>query len=361
MLEINGFVDNWTRKGRRSGDGTIPVPYCAVNSGRARTQSTTLYPPFATPLTRPITMVSIHHEYFLHIIDAIFDYAEPAALAIMARTCRKWRHRCLSQFYVLHEFCYIDQSPVAAIETRNRFDRVQLLKGNAELALLAGCKVIDIDTFFRPQPLWHADVDTVRFRRGLETDITFEILPLPVRQIVCQNVAFSFEFRQPAVKSLVVHCAEPDASLLSWNHEDVGGEANLTGLSGLERFVLIFEDVLEGVVEYEEEEQDTVSESSSSYTLNPDFGPQVIQLRTTRNLIAAARQQGAIVFLVGTESFSPDAVAALELGSECTLESYENALKSSHPIHRVTLESYRRSLSEQEWAIQTCWDKPIHP
>lgn len=39
----------------------------------------------------------LHHAFFPHIIDLIFEFAPNESLMVMGTACRQWRQRALSQ------------------------------------------------------------------------------------------------------------------------------------------------------------------------------------------------------------------------------------------------------------------------
>ncbi|EJT51432.1 hypothetical protein A1Q1_07404 [Trichosporon asahii var. asahii CBS 2479] len=311
-------------------------------------------------------MVCIDHAYFPHIVDAIFDaIGDPATLAAMAQSCREWRRRCLSLFYAIRGYYILEDDPVPTVVVWDQFDRVLYFEGRSQIVLLSECHMLDFrsDSQINPEPAWFLfKVGVKRYVRHVSIDVEYEAPQVPVQHIACQNDVPAFDFWNPAVKLLTIHCAKPEAKLRCWDrwggcHE----EAELTGLTSLERVVVIFEHTFEDLVEYEHESDYAVSPNSSSYTLNPYESDAYNHLRHVRNLIAAARQQGAELFLVGTESFSSDAVADLRLEDGYSLQSYQSALDSDRSIHLVTLESYRRGIGEKEWALQTNWRDPLFP
>lgn len=303
-------------------------------------------------------MVSIHHTYFPHIIDTIFDCAEPGSLAVMARTCRAWRRRCLSRFYVVrcrHGSGSLADLPVVIWD---QYDRELHFSENSELALLAGCHILDIVGHTKPDPnRFFPNLKTTRYHstKAVDTGVTAEAPALPVDQIVCQAEVLPFDSRCPTVKQLVIHCAAKYMS--SWNGHDEPGDADFTGLPNLERLVVIFETVPIDMVEFHEGYDET--DNPESVYFDPERSDN--QCTIIRRIVAAAHAQNAVVVLVGTEGFAADAFSAIRLGVERAFDSHESAMKSTRPITLVTLDAYRHGVGEKEWAIQTCWDKPLTP
>lgn len=182
-------------------------------------------------------MVSIHHLYFLHVVDAVFEFADPAALAVMAQTCREWRRGSLSVFHTICGYEILEEYPKPTVVVWDQLDKVVFFRGWAQLALLSECRVLDIRDSSKARPervTFLRKLETIRYHRHLDgQQVTHESLPQPVSQIVCQNNVYSFGSPIPAMKTLVVHCAKPYPHLSMW-----ANKPDFSGLTGLLRLVM---------------------------------------------------------------------------------------------------------------------------
>ncbi|EJT51431.1 hypothetical protein A1Q1_07403 [Trichosporon asahii var. asahii CBS 2479] len=314
-------------------------------------------------------MLSIHHQYFLHVVDAIFKHASsvPPSLAIMAQTCREWRRRSLSPFHTIRGYQILEEHPKPTVVVWDQFDNVLFFRGRSQLALLADCHVLDIRdiSHAKPEPAtFLPNLKTVRYQAHLDPErVTSRTEPFGAKQIVCQNHVYSFDCPSPAVNTVVIHCAEPHANLRIWGADLVSeGRVNLSGLSELTRLIIIFEKPLHDAIHDGKSIINIVIAKDSTLSRKGwhSKGEPCKQLRLIRRLMQAAVHVGAAVVLVGTEAFSDDDVAEIHrFDFEGRIHAGADEPKGWYSF--VTLDAYRRDVGEEEWAIQTCWDGPLFP
>lgn len=305
-------------------------------------------------------MVTIHPRCFLHITDAVFDYAPPASLVVMAQTCREWRHRVLSRYHHILDLRVL-KTPLNlptdfayfATPHGTAGGRIEEVLHRSELALLAGSKVLDItemhpfENYGFPLDL-DLDLDTVRYHWGLPDQEA-----IPARQMVCQGEIMLHSDPNSAVKHVVVHGTESTNGVYPF--------ARLWGLTGLERLTIIFEYMPLWLEQYDRTDSESDSDSFSVIgPYDPDYPPKK-RLHMIRDLIAAAENHDATIVLVGTERWSSDAFDGLELGIKREYDTDKSERTRHRRIVLATLDAYRRSIGEKEWAVQTDWSHPLTP
>lgn len=260
-----------------------------------------LEPAVYTAITTLVAMITIPYTYHPLIVDLIFDYSSPASLVVMASTCRAWRQRCLDRFRHVVDL-RISADPLRA----KLFLPVRCVDGNtatvghqavvldrSQMGLLNGCRVLDVKAHPWLEPRWlPPSVDKVRYFSGMGGQPT-----LPSSVIVCQGEIHQMTKPNPSVRYLLIHVGgETGCSFYAAGYPD------LSGLTGLQRLVMIFETQLS--------ELEICSESQllfslrRSITMEPEDG--VDDPRWTRAtvwaMIHAALNLGADVVLVNAEN-----------------------------------------------------------
>lgn len=328
-------------------------------------------------------MVTIHYQYYPHIIDAVFAYAPPASLAVMAMTCREWRQRCLGQFHHITDLRVLKAHLVLRADLRlpalnHGYNAVIL--GKDELPLLAGCRVMDITSSPSPGTCWSMpNLDTLRYRCHLG-----RVLNLPTRQIVCQGSFSPMTKANPTVKRLVIHSRRDDSGY-GMPFCAVNGP-NLSGLTGLQQLVLIFEDPPLALNNFANNASESGSDNGSNHggeSINDgvgnnsgesndgsdsedefDWSPAADRkwmLSVIRATIQCALELHATVVLVGTEMWSRRSFNGLQLGIERVYVGEAEVLAHCCPITLMTVNAYRSYIGEKEWAVETDWNNPLTP
>ncbi|EJT51434.1 hypothetical protein A1Q1_07406 [Trichosporon asahii var. asahii CBS 2479] len=290
-------------------------------------------------------MTAIDHQYFPHIIDVIFDTAPPASLAVMARACREWRDCVLSRFHHVQDV-RIEQvdgaiQTVFYIPTKSNegvyYNHVGLTPNC--LGLLAGCKILDITEdpsrrTIRELP----NLDTVRYHFDWQA-----YTAISARQIVCAGHIYPIMEFDPTVKRLVIHSGGSSDYFYSNTYPD------LCGLTSLEELVLLFEDVLSCLEDFDYTEDELAEYSDED--LSPDLDCPLWLLSTVEDVIHAGLEQGAKVLLVGTELWNTYAFGALKRG---LMRTYDIELTSADDgVTLMTVDGYRELVGEKEWEIET--------
>lgn len=106
-------------------------------------------------------MAGIDYPCYSHNLDVIFEHAHPSSLAIVARTCRKWRQLSFARFHHIENVpVFKPIFPRVAVH-HNRLGCVPF--GRRGLGLLVWCKVLDMGD------LLYAKQEPVTFLKTLNT------------------------------------------------------------------------------------------------------------------------------------------------------------------------------------------------
>lgn len=327
-------------------------------------------------------MVTIHYQYYPHIIDAIFAYAPPASLAVMAKTCREWRQRCLGRFYHIFDLRVLKAHLVLRADLRlptSKHGYNAVILGKDELPLLDGCRVMDITSDSSPRTCWFLpNLDTLRYRCHLG-----RVLNLPTRQIVCLGSLSPMTKVNSTVKRLVIHSRDDNGYGMPFCADN---GPNLSGLTGLQQLVLIFEDPPSALNNFANNASESGSDSGSDHageSINDGVGNNSGEsnngsdsedefdwspagdrkwtLSVIRATIQCALELHASVVLVGTEMWSRRSFNELHLGIERMYVGEAEVLAHCRPITLMTVNAYRSYVGEKEWAVETDWINPLTP
>lgn len=297
-------------------------------------------------------MVTIHHSAFPHLIDMVFDFADPTALLLMAKVCRGWRDRVLRKFHHVCCLSVIDALPDVLSISLDYPGQRQLKFGKEAVGLLAGCRVLDVGEDEPPSRFVHnasgkpfnllPNLDTVRY--STTSDVT-----LFARQLVFNDGWSPIATGSPIVKRLVVHWSDDFG--YEWEYVDVGS------LSGLQDLIIINECVPGELEPYNNGALDieslVVHDHISVVDLPANEPHPRVQLNALRWTVKGALSSGVTVILVGMEELSPKVFDAIGLGVEQIYVSGEVAFSSQGSLSLMTIEGYRDFVGEKEWAVQT--------
>ncbi|EKD03101.1 hypothetical protein A1Q2_02550 [Trichosporon asahii var. asahii CBS 8904] len=285
-------------------------------------------------------MVTIDHLYYPHIIDALFTYSDPASLAPMAKTCRAWRQRCLDRFYHISDLRIL-QAPNIRLATLSDLHGTRVSLSSRELALLAGCRVLDITSYHVTMRVWYLhNLQTVRYHQGL-----VDYPPLRAGQLVFKNELPPFRYRNTVAERLVIYFTGRIEQLAWYNRV----------LPYVRQLVFIFEDN-----DYDEEDCPS-TESNNDGQDDSNLDHSMPALRAIKSIIEEALNQPTAVVLVGTERWSLETFDALQLDIDRVYEHYDEHLHILRPLTLSTLGTYRKFVGEREWSVITDWTKMLCP
>lgn len=287
-------------------------------------------------------MVTIDHLYYPHIIDAVFAHCDPASLALMARTCREWRQRCLDRFYHISDLRIL-KAPNIRLATFDQDYGPRVSLSSRELALLAGCRVLDITSYHVTMRVWYLhNLQTVRYHRGLA-----DYPPLRAEQLVFKNEFPPFRhFNRNTVAERLVIYFTGRIEQLRWYQV----------LPYVRQLVFIFEDK----DDYDEEDRPSTGSSNDGED-DSNLDHSMPALRVIKSIIEEALTQLIAVVLVGTERWSLETFDALQLDIDRVYEHYDEHLHILRPLTLSTLGTYRKFVGEREWSVITDWTKVLCP
>lgn len=141
--------------------------------------------PPAKGLTTHIPRVTLNHRYLPHIIDIIFDVADPSAQIKMSQVCRSWRHRVLRRYYHLFNPTGNDEE----VTFRHSSDGGQQTLRWPEHQLLLACRVVDItNSGCALDYTWVTTMtDTIRFTNPSSFCCSPPLPRVPFKRLICQN------------------------------------------------------------------------------------------------------------------------------------------------------------------------------
>lgn len=148
----------------------------------------------------------IDHAYHPHIIDLIFEHAPPASLFAMSHACSAWRHRSHRKFTYIRSFS-VRRTRKSRIAVRYKLGRDgprfrAILDRPAGLSMLKHCRVLDLVSVVHLERTRQLvpPAHTVRFRSADRDSLS--ILPDTVKRLVFSNTFPSFA-RDLKVESIV--------------------------------------------------------------------------------------------------------------------------------------------------------------